>query len=237
MKITTVLFDLDGTLLPMDQDRFVMSYFTHLAHKIAPLGYDPEPLFKHLWMGVKAMVMNDGSGTNEEAFWRCFAAIYGDKVQDDKPAFDHFYAHEFQQVAQDCGHTPEAARLIARVKERGFRVALATNPLFPAVATESRIRWAGLSPQDFEHYTTYENAHYCKPNPDYYREVLSVLGCKAEECLMVGNDVGEDMIARDLGMQVFLLTDCLINKADVDIASYPHGSFPELMAFVDTLNT
>jgi len=31
----------------------------------------------------------------------------------------------------------------------GFRVALATNPIFPAIATEKRIRWAGLTPEDF----------------------------------------------------------------------------------------
>lgn len=52
---------------------------------------------------------------------------------------------------------------------------------------------------------------------------------------MVGNDVGEDMIAQTLGMKVFLLTDCLINKEDTDISVYPHGSFDELLAYIDTL--
>ena len=49
---------------------------------------------------------------------------------------------------------------------------------------------------------------------------------------MVGNDVGEDMIAATLGMKVFLLTDCLINKAGADIHQFPNGSFPELMEFI-----
>lgn len=52
---------------------------------------------------------------------------------------------------------------------------------------------------------------------------------------MVGNDVDEDMVAEKLGMKVFLLTDCLINKTGADIDLYPHGSFPELMAFVRNL--
>lgn len=69
------------------------------------------------------------------------------------------------------------------------------NPIFPAVATESRIRWAGLAPETFAWYTTYENIGYCKPNPDYYREILRYLDCRAEDCLMVGNDVEEDMMA------------------------------------------
>ena len=114
-------------------------------------------------------------------------------------------------------------------------MALATNPLFPNVATESRISWAGLQPEDFETYTTYETSRYCKPNLDYYREVLDRLQVSPEECLMVGNDVAEDMIAKQLGMKVFLLTDCLINKNNADIFIYPHGSFDELNAFIDDL--
>ena len=66
---------------------------------------------------------------------------------------------------------------------------------------------------------------FCKPNPDYYREILVNLGLNAEST--VGNDVNEDMIAQTLGMQVFLLTDCLINKENRDISQYPYGSFPK----------
>ena len=114
----------------------------------------------------------------------------------------------------------------------GYRVALATNPLFPAIATQTRARWAGLNPEDFALITTYEASRHCKPNPAYYQDVLDALGATAKECVMVGNDVGEDMVAAKLGMQVFLLTDCLINKAGADIDQYPHGSFPELMGFI-----
>ena len=112
---------------------------------------------------------------------------------------------------------------------------LATNPLFPKVATESRIRWAGLNPDDFEIYTTFETSHYCKPNLDYYREVLNELQVSAEECLMIGNDVSEDMVAEKLGMKVFLLTDCLINKKETDISVYPHGDMDALFRFIDAL--
>jgi len=88
---------------------------------------------------------------------------------------------------------------------------------------------------DFEIYTTYENIHRAKPNPDYYRVLTERLNVRPEECLMVGNDVGDDMIAETLGMKVFLLTDCLINKTDADISVYPNGSFPELMQYIDSL--
>jgi len=228
MPITTVLFDLDGTLLPMDQDIFIKKYFDLLAQKLAPYGYDPEKLIQAVWAGTKAMVMNNGKVTNKETFWITCDAALGCEASKDADIHMDFYRNEFNQVQKVCGFEPIAARIVNSLKDRGYRVVLATNPLFPAIATHNRIRWAGLQPEDFEYITTYENSHYCKPNPDYYREILTQLNLKPEECLMVGNDVGEDMITQQLGMKVFLLTDCLINKAGAVISQYPNGDFSEL---------
>lgn len=230
--ITTVLFDLDGTLLPMDQDLFVKAYFQELAKKLAPHGYEAAALIDSIWKGTAAMVKNDGSQTNEEAFWSCFASIYGEISPDDRALFDEFYRVEFQKAAKVCGFNKMAASTVSALKEAGLHVILATNPIFPSIATESRIRWAGLTPQDFELYTTYENSRFCKPNPLYYSEILSKIGRTPDECLMVGNDVTEDMVAGTLGMSVFLLTDCLINKEAKNISAYPHGSFDELMEYI-----
>ena len=235
MKPTTFLFDLDGTLLPMDQDVFAKHYFGLLARKVAPLGYAPDQLIKAIWSGIAAMVKNDGSCTNEEAFWRFFTGIYGEKALADKPVFNDFYINEFNQVQSSCGFTPEAAALVRSLKEKGYRVVLATNPLFPAPATQNRIRWAGLDESDFEWVTTYENSHFCKPNPAYYAEILEKLGLTAKECIMVGNDADEDLVAQELGMRVFLLTDCLINKSGRDLSAYPQGGFAQLQAFIEEL--
>lgn len=115
----------------------------------------------------------------------------------------------------------------------GLKTALAANPIFPETATVSRMEWAGLEPSDFELYTTYENIGYCKPNPDYYREIINRLDAKPEETLMVGNDVEEDMEAGlSAGLKVFLLTDCLINRERRDINQYPRGSFEQLMEYL-----
>ena len=100
-------------------------------------------------------------------------------------------------------------------------------------ATASRIRWAGLTPEDFELITTYENIGCCKPNPAYYQEILRRLGAEPGDCLMVGNDTGEDMIAETLGIKTFLLTDCLINKSGADLSQWPHGDFAALRAFLE----
>ena len=65
MKLTTILFDLDGTLLPIDNDAFTKGYFKLLAVKLAPHGYEPKQLVDAIWAGTAAMVKNDGTKSNE----------------------------------------------------------------------------------------------------------------------------------------------------------------------------
>lgn len=234
MKLTTILFDLDGTLLPMDNDAFTRGYFRLLAAKLAPHGYEPKQLVDGIWAGTAAMVKNDGSRTNEKAFWDRFSSIFGEAVLEDLPLFEEFYETDFQAAQAFCGFNPDAAATVQAVKALGLRAVLATNPIFPAVATRSRIRWAGLMPEDFALYTTYENIGFCKPNPDYYREIMKRLDVRPEECLMVGNDATEDMAAAETGMRVFLLTDCLLNRENKDISTWPHGGFPQLMDYIES---
>jgi FMN phosphatase YigB (HAD superfamily) len=233
--IKTVFFDLDGTLLPMDQDEFVKAYFGLLVKKLAPHGYDPDKTVKGIWAGTKAMIQNDGSTFNENRFWQPFSAVAEKDGRKDIALFDEFYETDFQAVAKACGYSENAKRAVEIVKEKGLSVVLATNPIFPPIATQSRMRWAGVSPDDFCYYTTYDNSRYCKPNPKYYLEILEKTGFQAEECLMVGNDVDEDMVASKLGFKVFLLTDCLINRSGEDISSYPHGNFDELIEYLKNL--
>ena len=76
MSIKTILFDLDGTLLPMDQDLFVKYYLGLFAKKLAPLGYEEDSFYKAMWSGVSAMVKNDGSVSNDEAFWNTFKKLF-----------------------------------------------------------------------------------------------------------------------------------------------------------------
>ncbi len=235
MSIKAILFDLDGTLLPMDQEVFIKAYFKGLAGKLAPLGYEPNQLIDTIWKGTSAMIQNDGSRPNEDWFWEVFANIYGPKGLEDKKHIDNFYSTDFQRVKDACGFAPESEQLIRSLKEKGYRVILATNPIFPAIATHSRIRWCNLSPEDFEYITTYDNCHFCKPNPKYYEEILENAKLAPGECLMVGNDVDEDMVAQSLGMKVFLLTDCMINKSGKDISCYPHGSFEELIKYIESI--
>ena len=233
--IKAVLFDLDGTLLPLDQDYFISCYFKSMTKGMAVHGYEPSAFMDAVLRGTAAMVSNDGSITNEEALWRSFNDSYGRDTRADEHLYVEFYETEFQTLKEVCGFHPMASQLVRMLREKGFCVILATNPMFPAIATCSRVRWAGLEPSDFDLITTYENSCHSKPNIAYYRDILETMNLKPEECLMVGNDAEEDMIAETLGMKVFLLTDCLLNRKNKDISKYPQGSFPELLEYIRAL--
>ena len=233
MAIKAVLFDLDGTLLPMDLDEFIKVYFKALAAYLAPHGYDAKQLIGGVWQGTEAMLKNDGSRTNEQAFWDTFACVMGEGVRADEPLLERFYTERFGDLRAICGFDDQAAGAVAHIRGSGLRVALATNPIFPAVATRQRVQWAGLQPEDFELVTTYENSRFSKPSDGYYRDIAQALGLEPSQCLMVGNDVDDDLSAERVGMQVFLLTPCLINKGQKPIGHYPQGGFAQLLAYIE----
>jgi len=231
--IKAVLFDLDGTLLPMDQDRFTAAYFRALCAFLAPRGYAPDRITASLKRGIAAMLGNDGHETNECAFWRAFTDCYGGDVC--RKDFDDFYATAFEELKSVCGFDAAAKAVVAELKAQGYTLVLASNPVFPVCAHKSRMRWAGLDASDFALITAYENSHYCKPRSGYYAEIAHFLNCAPDECIMVGNDTGDDMPAERLGMKVFLLPKMLINNSGADISVYPQGDLADLPSFIKTI--
>lgn len=225
-----ILFDLDGTLLPMDPDAFVTQYFKAIAAHLAPHGLEPKRLINTILKGTAAMVKNDGTTTNAQAFWKAYSDEYGGRLSDEQ-YFDEFYRTKFVAAQSACGFYPDAAATVKQLKNLGYKLVLASNPIFPEIAHRKRMEWAGVDPDDFILITAYENMRYCKPNPDYYRQICELIGALPSDCLMVGNDVGEDMLASTLGMKVFLLPDQLINKNDADISVYPQGDHSALLAY------
>ena len=235
MSIKAVLFDLDGTLLPMDLDQFIKGYFSSLTKGMASRGFDAKKFSRALLAGVDAMMKNNGRDTNENLFWQTFEAVYGEDARSREALFNDFYNNEFQSLSSLCGVIEDASWAVRTIRNMGYRTVLATNPVFPPIATESRMRWAGLEPSDFEFYTTYENSSYAKPKPEYYLEIAKRLGLDPSECLMVGNDTTDDMVAESVGMSVYLLPEYLINKSGADISVYNYGNLKNLVAFIENL--
>lgn len=224
-KFTTVLFDLDGTLIPFDQKEFVESYLYLVAQKFVPMGYNKDLLIKALWDGTGSMVKNDGSVSNRDAFKVTFAELMKKEYDEMEDDFMEFYKKEFDNVKETLQEKVNRAEFIKSIKNKGLKVVLATNPIFPEVAVQTRLNWIGLSVDDFDYVTTFENSHYCKPNLEYYKEIFENIDSNPEESIMVGNNALEDMIVSKLGVKTFLITDNLENPKKVDIQQFENGSF------------
>ena len=131
--MNTVLFDLDGTLLPMDLEGFMQAYFGAIGKKGAENGYDPKELVAGVWAGTKAMMKNDGTQTNESRFWDTFAQVMGERVLSDRDMFESFYENEFCRIGDTVTPDPRADRCVKLLRQKGYSVALATTPLFPTL--------------------------------------------------------------------------------------------------------
>lgn len=233
--LNTILFDLDGTLVPFVQDEFIHAYLSALIHRLAPMGYKGEELTRALWNGVDAMVKNDGSLTNRQVFWESLIQDMGMASLALEPLFEDFYRQDFNAVQSILRKKVDRGPLIHGLREKGYTLILATNPVFPMSAVETRMSWVGLKAEDFDLITTYENSRHSKPDPGYYQDILAAISRAPEDCLMVGNHPTEDMAALNVGLEGFLVTDYLENPDDVPIEDLRHGDFQALTAFLEAL--
>lgn len=231
-----VFFDLDGTLLPLDMNEFLRLYY--IAVKKSGF-YDriSEQNGQEIFgAGVRAMLNNDGSMLNSDVFFRTVESLSGVTKEMLTPVQNSFYTNEFK-IVRDCTRPDENVPLvIEELKSKGYRLIIATNPLFPKIATDERIRWAGLSPDDFEYISYYDNSNWCKPNLGFYKEILEKRRLAASECFIIGNDVIEDMASVELGFKGFIVLNNLIGSLE-RAPECERGDYSDLLDFARSLPT
>ena len=211
--LKAVLFDLDGTLLPMDEEKFTKVYFKLLCKKFALDSNDKETFIGAVLKGVKQICYNDGKLSNEETFWKVYSDILGKERLKDKALFDKFYLNEFKQTIVSCEPNEIAKDIVKFAKNCGLKVILASNPVFPRDGMISRLGFIDLSSEDFDYITSYENSHYAKPNPNYYAEILKSNDLASDEVLYFGNSKKDDLLpASSIGIKTFLVADFCENK-------------------------
>ncbi|WP_031515581.1 HAD family hydrolase [Desulfofalx alkaliphila] len=228
-----VLFDLDGTLLPMNQQRFMDEYFKRLTGAFSA-HYNAEEFAAYIWTATKAMVKdNSPDKYNSQVFLETFLPLVNHSEEEILPMFDAFYTTKFTELEEFTDPTPLAKKVVSAVVQKNIKIALATNPLFPAAAIQARMKWAGIADQPWEVVTTYENSRYCKPNPAYYAEILRELKVEAHQALMVGNDTLEDLVAGKLGIKTYLVTDCMIDSKDSPLKPDASGTLADFYHLVE----
>jgi FMN phosphatase YigB (HAD superfamily) len=231
--VKTILFDLDGTLLPINTDQFIGRYMKAVAAHVGHL-IPPDRLAAQLMEAtIQVIQSTDLSKTNAQVFGEHFYPSVGLSEAELTLVFEQFYDEEFPKLRATIEGLPGVAReAVQAVIDQGYEVVVATNPLFPMAAIQERLRWIGADHFPWRLITSYEEMHAAKPNPDYYKEILRLIGRRPEECLMVGNDVDEDGAANKAGIQTFFITDQLINKREKPLPEGRHGSMADFVALV-----
>ena len=235
----TLLLDLDGTLLGNDMDRFAQVYMQALANYMVTSGMIEESQQKNfakvLWAATQKMIENNYPGvTLKETFDASFYPVLGIDQEKAKAIIDQFYAQIFPTLKYVTEYRPEAVALIKEAIKRGYRLAIATNPLFPRVATLHRLAWAGFPAEDhpFEVISSYEDFHFAKPNTAYFAELLARMNWPEGPVVMVGNDPFDDIAgAKSLGLPTFQVIDENFPEA---AQSYPSGQLKDLIPWLDT---
>ncbi len=233
--MNTILFDLDGTLLTMNTEQFMKLYMESLIKAFTP-HMDPDRFQARLWEGTKLMLINnDERKSNERVFYDSFFNGMEDRKELLVHVFGDFYQTGFNLAKAATEQNDHMVTSVKKLKDKGYRLAVATNPLFPIQAVEQRIAWAGLNASDFELITSFETMHACKPNPMFYQQVLDRLSVAPEEVLMVGNDAKEDLAAGHLGVATYLVTDCLIKDDQQHFIPDHQGSSLDFLHYVEQL--
>lgn len=233
--IKILLFDLDGTLIDIDMRIFLKEYFREIGEHFSCL-LCPRHLVDSLNASTRAMIENrEKDKTNQEVFWEDFLPRVNLDEELVRNKIDEFYRHRFGKLKAFTNPRGEAGEAVETALELGYQLVMATNPVFPSSAILQRMEWAGVSGYPYKLVTTYENMHFCKPNPLYYQEILDRLGVLPGECLMLGNDVDDDLVASRVGIKVFIVEDNLINRSNRDCAPDYRGRLQELPDFLQKL--
>ena len=224
-----ILFDLDGTLCPMELDEFLGGYFKDIARFAAEQGVDGEKFARAFGAGASAMAKREPGGkTNYDVFWDAFFAVL------DRDA--GYYETRFGAIGADVQPNPAAHRALELLVAKGYPLVLATQPMFPRRAVEWRLAWGGVGDAPFRYISTYENSSTVKPQVEYYAEVLANCGLSADEVLMVGNHNREDGLATKVGCDIYFLTDHLIESEEgLDVSECKHGSMAEFADWCEAL--
>lgn len=198
--IRAVGFDLDGTLLDLDPG-FISQYLDAMDRIVSPRLRYPR-LSEAILASTAVMCAHDGSRPLADVFYEDFFGRTGLPREAVEAEFTRFYEKEFAQLSFLGRPVPGVHGVLAEVRGLGLKVALLTNPVFPAAAVLERLRWAGLEEVPFDWMASFEGVFAAKPQSAFYLEAARRLDIAPQHWLMVGNDLNDDILpAVRAGMQ------------------------------------
>jgi len=231
--LDAILFDLDGTLLRVQMTEFIPRYVEGLASYFT--SYAKPKKFTRVMLGaIRGLLRDEGDGrqTNQQ---RVFSVLQQHLAIPQQAAYEAFQSYAAEQL--DCLQElvqpiPLARQILLECQQRGIKLVLATNPVFPDFMIRARLRWGQLEDIPFSHLTSSENSCYCKPQSGYFREIVQQLQLAPENCMMVGNDTLQDLSAAAVGIETFLVDTWMVERQGPQWPSDHRGDHGELRRFL-----
>jgi len=204
--LKAVLFDLDNTLILFEEVTFINGYYPVMAARFA--GVFPDGQFaERLMKATIALRSSDGRVSNRELFITTLCEGLNMNRDEVWARFEQFFSLDFDVFKDAVKAAPGAGEAFRHVKDRRLKIVVATNPIWPIVVQKKRLAWAGLDDIEVDLITHIDNMNYCKPQLGYYRQICRLIDVQPEECLMVGDDPANDMVAAVTGMKTYQATD------------------------------
>ena len=230
---TTLLLDLDGTLLDIEVS-FFLGPLVEAMHDCFRDILDMEQFRKGLFGGTEAIILEpryDGE-TNMEGFNREFSSLTGVEEREISLRFGQFYSEIFPTLKRYGKPVEGASEFVARAGKEGYTLCLATNPIFPTSATLERLRWSDVDPGFFRFIPGLETMSTCKPRLEYYMDLARRLDVEPSACLMIGNDMEQDLPASEVGMGTFLVEGQVVSRGRTELVPDARGSLKDLEKFL-----
>jgi len=230
----TILFDLDDTLLENNPEQCLPHYFEALGNYVTPV-MDKQLFLQAMMIAVDVMTASEETAvSNHDIFWQSFETTTGRMQASLEPRLQEFYRDVFPQLESYTGNRPVALELMNYCFAKGWKVAIATNPVFPLAAIEERLRWAGVPVTAFDYalVTVFENSSATKPHSAYYQQIVQKIDSKPSGTLMVGNDWELDIEpTAALGMSAYWISDGKTVPPDPNLI-VGHGTLDDFFAYI-----
>lgn len=234
-QIQGILFDLDGTLLNIRMDAYIRAYIDGLARCFEDLA-DRMVFAEVLISSAYALLASrSGEQTNEQFFLSLVASQLGIGKEQMLKRLQHFYQEGLASLSEMVRPFPQSRAIVQSCFDKNLKVALATNPVFPRPVVDARLRSAGLNDFPYHLISSYENSHYCKPNPEFFLNIVSRLELDPSQVVMVGNDTQYDLPAPRTGIATFLVDTCLIDHGKLAGNATWRGDHNDLLHFLRQL--
>lgn len=233
--IKHLLVDLDGTLLG-NRSLLLSVDFTRRAVKEIESFAGKRHAIRTLYAMMSEFKRPSKEHTNDTRVLELFSKRMKIDIEDSRKLIRDGLFKLFPELKRHFFPVAGAKDFLTWAKEH-YTLILATNPVWPPEIQELRVKWAGIDPSIFKSVTHVRRMKACKPEPQYFQEILTQEELDPAECLMIGDEVKLDLGATKVGIKVFIVGDykkCVSLKTSKNAAPAWRGNYKHLRSLLES---